>query len=512
VHRSLHVGPTGDTPAAPGAFFHAGLTELDEKRTYQPKLAEALPQLGTDSWKVFPDGRMETTWRLRPNPTWHDGAPLVADDVVLSVQARIAYRTGGTRGGGATLARFIDEVTAPDPRTVVVRWKEPYPPAGESDWQPLPRHILGPALESATTPESFASLPYWSTEFVGLGPYRLERWEPGAFVEGVAFPGYVHGQPRIGRIQIVWTPDANTAVANLLSGTVHLATDDAVAFEQATILRREWQGSLLLDVNSVPYLIIQYKSDYVNPRALLDIRVRRALAHAVDKRALAEVMLDGEAGVADALVSPNEEYFLEVDRTVTKYPFDLRRTEQLMLEAGFSKDQEGFFAQTGTRPSTEIQGNRGSSNEREALILADGWKRAGIEAPIHLLSAAEALNNELISTFPAFRLGDTGVDNAHDKFRSDAIATAATRWSGGNRGGYSDPDYDRFYSLMSTSLDRNERNQGFVQGMKLLSDQAATFPLYYRYGVVAHAADLVGPRPGTSGETVVWKAEEWRWR
>jgi ABC-type transport system substrate-binding protein len=81
----VHLGPLD---AAASAFssdvieglFPAGLTQRDQFRVPQPQLAEALPRLNTDTWKVFPDGQMETTYRLRPNLTWQDGQPFTAED------------------------------------------------------------------------------------------------------------------------------------------------------------------------------------------------------------------------------------------------------------------------------------------------------------------------------------------------------------------------------------------------------------------------------------------------
>ena len=79
--------------------FNAGLDRRDETGSTAPYLAEALPQLHTDSWQVFPDGRMETRYRLKPNLTWHDGAPLTADDFRFAwqVYATPAFGTNGAR-------------------------------------------------------------------------------------------------------------------------------------------------------------------------------------------------------------------------------------------------------------------------------------------------------------------------------------------------------------------------------------------------------------------------------
>src|SRR5262249_3795610 len=104
-------------------MFNAGIGYVDEKGAFHPELVAALPQLNTDTWKVFPDGRMETTYKLRPNLTWHDNTPLTADDFVFGFEVY-----GGPEMGQARLdpQRRIEEVVAVDPQTVLFRWKEPY--------------------------------------------------------------------------------------------------------------------------------------------------------------------------------------------------------------------------------------------------------------------------------------------------------------------------------------------------------------------------------------------------
>ena len=200
-------------------LFNAALTLVDDEGNPRPYLAEALPQLNSDNWKVFPDGTMETIYRLKPNLVWHDGTPLTAEDFVFAwkVYSSPDLVTVGTRPHNA-----VEEVTAPDPRTVVIAWRYPYYDAGilNTNWTPLPRHLLEEALPEGR--DFFLNRPYWTTEFVGLGPYRLDRGERGAFIEGSSFEGHVWGKPRIDRIPIVFIGDAEVVFANLLSGEGHV--------------------------------------------------------------------------------------------------------------------------------------------------------------------------------------------------------------------------------------------------------------------------------------------------
>jgi len=504
------LNPTfqGISPGAPWQVFHGALAKLDDKGQPQLHLAEDFPQLGTDSWKVFPDGRMETTWRIRKNLTWHDGTPVTAEDFALAIPFSESLRLA-----------TVEEAIAVDSHTLLLRYKAPAPDANEGAFQPLPRHILGGTLEQMDAREAFVTLPYWTTDFVGVGPFKLERWEQGSFITGVAFPGYVNGKPRIGRVQLTWIGDANTVVANLLTGTVDMATDLSVGFDEATTLRREWAGrsepgSILLGAAKTVYSQIQFKPEVQRPVALSDLRFRQAMAHGIDRQAIVDAVLDGSPGQAETLPSKELDYYPEIDRALTKYALDTRRGEQLLAEMGLTKDGEGFWSQGGTRATVTIMVAGGAGGyPRESLVLADGWKRMGIDTTIRTLSPAEQLDQVIQASSPSLRITQYGLLIAppFQPFNSANYATAATRWAGNNKGGHYDPEIDRLSDIFNTSLDRNERNQAVVQGMKLLSEKVAYFPFYYGYNVIAHGAGLVGPR-GTRQENALWKLEEWRYQ
>src|SRR5581483_8074124 len=162
----------------PNDLFNAELDYRDEREAPHPYLAEALPELNTDSWKVFPDGTMETAYKLKPNLTWHDGQPLLAEDFAF------AYRVYATPDLGQSSSAPIGQiqaVDAPDAQTVVIRWNQLYADAAvlEDGFPALPSHLLADPFRTLE-PEAFTALPYWSTDYVGLGPYRVTAWEPGA--------------------------------------------------------------------------------------------------------------------------------------------------------------------------------------------------------------------------------------------------------------------------------------------------------------------------------------------
>lgn len=491
-------------------FFNAHLTLLDERENPHPYLAEALPQLNTDSWRVFPDGRMETIYRLRPNLRWHDGTPLSAEDFVF---AHSVYTTPEL--GQARLApqRFIEAVAASDATTVVFRWNQPYPDAGilGTDFEALPRHLLqAPFLEGAQ-PDAFGSLSYWTRNYVGLGPYRLERWEPGAFIEGSAFEDHSLGRPRIDRVRIQFVPDPNTVLANLLAGAVHVALDRSLNFSLVSVLRREWAaqnaGVVLLSPSNKRWTQVQFRPEVVNPRALLDLRVRRALAHSIDRQGIIDGVYEGEGAAMDALVFPYERWFEAVDRSVTKYAYDVRRSEQHMAEAGFRKGADGFYASPEEgRLTIEVRVSAGAQNEQELAIMAEGWRRAGFEAQERPYPVAASRDGQFRATFPGLLHNSAG-GNFNSLITSN-IASPENRWSGSNRGAWSNPEYDRLFDAFNTTLDPGRRAQQVADMMKLVSDQLPIFSVVYDFNVIAHAIGLRGPRVGATGSDN-WNAHQW---
>src|SRR6266540_444999 len=196
-------------------LFNAHIALVDERENASPYLAEALPQLNTDTWRVFADGSMETVYHLREGLTWHDGTPLTADDFVFARRVYATPELGVARGAPD---KQMERVTALDARTVVIHWHELFPEAAilstgtstssATGFQPLPKHILE-APFGDLPPDAFPRHPHSTQEYVSAGPYRVLRWGPGAFIEGEAFTGHALGRPRIDRVQITFIPDPN---------------------------------------------------------------------------------------------------------------------------------------------------------------------------------------------------------------------------------------------------------------------------------------------------------------
>jgi len=512
---------TGLSFSATPRLFNAGLAILDGQESPQPYLVEAHPQLNTDTWRVFPDGRMETVYRLRPNLRWHDGNALSAQDFAFAW--RIYSNPEFGQAGSPPISQ-IEDVVAVDDRTIAIRWRGSFPNADaieSADFQALPRHILE-ELYQPDQVESFGRQLFWTRDYVGLGPYRLDNWQPGSFLEASAFDAHAWGRPKIDRVRVLFISDFNTVLATMLAGEAHITVDDAIRYQQGAILRREWgprnAGTILTTPDQWRRSEIQQRPEYANPRGILDARVRRALAYSIDKLALNEGLFEGEAILADTFVPPTTSFFPDLERAITKYPYDVRRSEQLMTEAGYVKGPDGIYTHPADgRFSGELKVNDSAQAEAEMAILAAGWRQAGFEFREIPVPQSQSRLGEVRGSFPTLYNGGGGVtgsinEGSSGSFISARIANPDNRWVGGNRSGWSNPEYDRLFASYTSTLDRPQRVQQMIRMVQIFTEDAAAIPLYFNPGIVAHIAALKGPHPFGPEADVSWNVHEWEWR
>jgi peptide/nickel transport system substrate-binding protein len=491
---------------------NAELAAWDDKGNTRPYLAESLPQLNTDSWTVFPDGRMETTYRLKPGLTWHDGAALTAEDYVF------AWRTF-TAVGHANLPPYhsIAEIAAPDPRTVVIRWKQPYADVLflgglGTELGPLPKHILENALQP-DQPESFVKSPFWTREYVGLGPYKVSNWELGAFIEMTAFDGHTLGRPKIDRMRLLFS-NAQAATTRLLAGEVQLSA--GVGLELST-LKQEWiapgQGNVVLHPNQWQAVHFQYRPDIQASRPLFNPSIRKALAHSVDRTLLNETLLDGDGIMLDSPVSPRSIWASVADRGAVKYAYDLRRVEQLAAEAGFAKGPDGIYlSPTEGRVTFDMKGNAGAT-EPLLSFLAAAWRGAGFEAQESVLPAALGQSPEVRATYPgAFFFQQNCCESALLGFTSASIGSAENRWTGGNRSGWHDPEYDRLAETFARTLERGERERQLARMVQILTEQVQSIQVQNVTQPWLYATPLRGLTPVPPEAFQAWNIHEWELR
>jgi peptide/nickel transport system substrate-binding protein len=237
--------------------------------------------------------------------------------------------------------------------------------------------------------------------------------------------------------------------------------------------------------------------------------MRKAIAHAIDKREPFEVVTLGKGILSDTFTHPRAEYHAQVDREITKYPHDPRRAQQLLEEMGYTRSGGQWMTPRGEPAELPIWVTGGAALfEQENTIMVAQLKQFGIAAESKLFPSGGSREDRALS--PGIIGGSGG---SVDEFSTQEIPTPATRWAGGNRGAYSNPEMDRLITAFAGAVDLSERVRLIIQMEKIASDELPAIFLYFHSRAWNHVANLKGPkvRQVADSATPFRNIHEWEW-
>jgi peptide/nickel transport system substrate-binding protein len=491
------------------AIVHRVLAEADDKGTYVPGVAARLPSLDDGSWRLLPDGGSETTWTLRSNARWHDGTLVSSDDVLFSWQVAVAPDVPDR---SRQAAQQIAEVQVVDAQTVTIRWKTVFVGAGrlaERDLYLLPRHILEPAFLGDRT--AFVNSSYWTSAYVGTGPYRVTLWEPGSHANVEAYDGFYGEKPRIKNIVFRTIPDVTAGVANIRAGEVDVWLGSSFGLEHARSLKDEWEAAGGGQVITYPRLVFEIRFRPDDPK-VGDVRVRRALAHAMDREGIVRDLYFGLLRVAHTFVAPGTSGFEQIEPRLMKYPYDLNRAYALLGELGWSRGSDGRLRNERGEPYAMEFSTTSNNREREELqaVIADMWKTAGFEITFDNVPLT-------VQSDPSYVFSTTDLSGISTDFEANM-----PRFDGRNRRtpqnprganvwGYSNAEVDRLIDEWNRTLDRPRQIEVEAAALQKLSEDLAILPINYRIEAITASKGLVGvpPRSSVQSATNTWNVETW---
>lgn len=472
-----------------------------------PLLATDIPSLEKGTWKVFDDGRMETTWTLKPNVKWHDGAGLTSADFVFS---SAVARDKELAASPTPAIALQTGVTAAGELSFVISWSSPYVEAQTAGVGAIiPRHILEATYQQGDK-QAFMNDAYFTTEYLGTGPYKLVSWIPGSDMEFARFDDYHLGRPPLDKVFIKVIADPNTLVAGILAGELDIILPPGVALDSALEVQKRWAGTgneVRADIlNKIIQLEIQFRPDQALPtRGLREKPVRQALYQAIDRHALADYMTGGIAPVADSWYPSNDPLRKDVEPFIPQYAFDLATAQRLLTEAGWQRAGGGTMFHPGSNEqfNLEIRTQDQSGFDKMATIIADQWKAIGVQGQVVIQPPSRLGDREYEASYTGvFTSNISNTQYVQTRLHSNQIQTAANRWQGANRGAYRNPRVDVLYDQLNTTLDPRARvavHQQFVQ--ELMGD-VAVMPLYPDINPVLKRAGVADHR-GT-GSTWTW--------
>lgn len=492
-------------------IVHNFLAVEDHTHTYRPQIAVEMPSTERGTWTVNADGSMDLVWKLHPNVRWHDGTPFTSDDLVFSFNVFKDKDIPNTIG--RVLADF-ESVTALDAHTLVAHWSRPYVDADQAPGlTPLPRHLFADLY--ANNKAAIPSSPRLSTEFVGLGAYKLVKWESGSFIEYARFDEYFRGRPPLDSLIVRFVGDQNTMIASILSGAIDVILAIGLDVDATTEVKRRWEGTgnqaLPQLRGGIRALEIQHRPEYAKPRnGLTSLIVRQAFYHAIDRPSLTDAM-GGLSVVADSWFSPTDSLRPEVEASIPQFPYDPSRASGLLSTAGWNRGPDGVLthAQAGDRFEVQLTA-RGPRDVKEQLIIADGWKAIGAQLELYDVPPVLQQDREHTSTLPGAWLATIQIYHfIEDRFHSKSITNAATRWTGTNRGGYSNPRVDSLLERLTATIPKAQRTALLRD---LLREEMGDLPamvLYWEGDIVLARKGVKGVETARGGSSGTWNVFEW---
>ncbi len=460
-----------------------GLTAIDEAT------GQAVPAAAS-SWEVSGDG-LRYVFHLRPDARWSNGEPVVAADFLFSFErilrpalgSEYAYMLYPVRGAedfntGKTADFTSVGFSAPDARTLVIELASPTPYflglVAHQAWFPVhPPTILAHGRidqrgTAWTRPENF----------VGNGAYRLAAWTPNARIIVERQPHH-HSDPAVGVRRVVFYPTENVPAdeAAFRAGQRHVTYD--LLPDRIATYRAQSPSPLRVD----PLLETLYLRFNTTRKPLDDVRVRRALALAIDREAVATAVLQGSRLPAHHYVPPRTGGF----ESTARQPHDAEAARALLAEAGFPGGR-GF-------PRLELLMNTDDLNTRILSAIQAMWKRElGVEVALVnqdfrvYLDSMKGLRYDIAR---ARWIGDYDDPNTY----LDMFLTGG----GNNQTGWSSPAYDRFIARAAATADPAARFALFQEAEALLLAEAPIAPVVFGARVHLVHPDVEGWQPSLLG-------------
>ncbi|HXH82161.1 MAG TPA: ABC transporter substrate-binding protein [Candidatus Tectomicrobia bacterium] len=328
-----------------------------------------------EKW-AWQDNARTLVFTLRKGVTWHDGQPFTSRDVKHtfdllreSPDATAKLRINPRNDWYAN----VEAVETPDPHTVVLRLKRPQP-------------SLLAMLASGYTPIYAAHIPpaQYRTSCVGTGPFKLKEWRKGEFIEYVKNPTYfIKGRPYLDGIRYVVIKERGTRVAALQAGQVDAAFPGDTSKTTAEQLKK-----------AVPQMVITPSAENVNENVIMNtkkppfdnVKVRLAVSHAIDRRALNQAVHQGGAVVGSAMLGKPYGVWGLLDKDLAAQPGygkpseEKAKARKLMAEMGYTSDKP---------LRVEIVTRAIAIYVDMASFIINELKQVGIEATLRQIETAQ---------------------------------------------------------------------------------------------------------------------------
>ena len=405
-----------------------------------------------DRWEI-PDP-LTYIFHLHHGVKFHDGRSLTSRDVKWTFDTLL---TGKIRSAKAAAYRFVDHIDAPDDFTVGFHMKEP------------DAALLWNLSDGAVGIVPFGSLNEVTSFPIGSGPFKFVSSETDKEVIIERNVDYWGIKPKLARVRFAVVPDATTEALELRKGTGDLTINSLTPDTVRTLAREPY-----LAVEHAPGTEIQYLGFNLRDPILKDVRVRQAIAYALDRRPMIEYLWAGWAQPARSVLPPQSWAY---NGAVPPYDHDPDKARTLL-------DAAGYPLRNGVRFHITMKTSTTESTRLMVAVIQQQLRDVGIVLDIRSFEPATFLADIIHGSFQLYGLRWIGGNQDPDIFY--VFHSSRFPPNGANRGHYSNPKVDALIDQARREVDQSKRKSIYAEVQLILAEELPSINLWYLDNVLVH--------------------------
>jgi peptide/nickel transport system substrate-binding protein len=441
-----------DIPSANIVYqkVYQGLVAPDKDMNIQPLLAK--------EWTVIDD----TTWefKLQEGVTFHDGATFNAEAVKTTFDRLLDPATESPQYEKFAM---INEVKIIDDYTVQLSLDYPYAPL---------LSILASNEGSILSPKALAENPEGlSTNPVGTGPFVFEAWKTGQEISLTRNEDYWGEKTKIDRVVFKVVPEDATRLAMIETGEAHI-NDQVPVTEIERIEASDSMGLYRAEGLAVEYIGFNTKK-----KPLDDVRVRKAISHAVEREAIISGVYNNVGTLANVAMSPK---VFGHSENVKPYDYDLNEAKKLLKEAGYENGLELSLLTSDRKERINM-----------AEVIQSQLKGIGVDVKIQVMEYGAYIDMIDKAEHDLF-IGGWGNATGDGDYNQYNLFHTASQGPPGNHFYYSKPEVDKLIEEARQETNEETRKQLYEQVMQMELDDAVYIPIRNYEHLAAYSKNVEG--------------------
>lgn len=471
------------------------------------------------------------SWTLVDGITWEDGEPVTTEDILFAWEVASSPDSPNVK---YTIERTTS-YTASDDKTWTWVSLPGYTTGTyfvDALYNPLPKHVYGEGGSNPLSPAEMLEDESVNRDPLAFGPFRVDEWIAGDSITLSKNDTYYRaseGLPLLDTLIYRFIPDTNALIAQLASGECDMGTQDA-AFEGSLPLIRQFESQGIMVPQVVAGTVYEHIDFNILPvetytgaaatlqdneggRLFANADFRRAIAHCIDRQALADQVAPG--AVVQHVYSPADHPLYAGDENITVYEFDPAKGLELLSGLGWTdSDGDGILDNGAGTPLAFIHSTRTNPLREKVtqVVQAQLKENCQIETTISLQGGEFFADGPDGPVFGRqYDFGEfawlTGVEPPCSLYQTSQIPNEVNGWGAQNNTGWSNAEFDAACALATTTLDEAVKAEQHALAQTLFTEELPSLVLFARAKILVTLPSVTGVIMDPTANSELWNVE-----